>query len=68
MGDAEWYSNVDKDGLFKLVDRLPKYRWFVEHIDNIDADLYFDYGADYFFLVRDRQGAINPSVLFIILL
>lgn len=50
---AEWFSNVGDDGFFEPVNRLPKYRWFVEHIENIDADLYYDYGADYFFLVRE---------------
>ena len=52
---AEWLSNVADEGFFEPVNHLPKYRWFVEHIDNIDADLYYDYGADYFFLVREVQ-------------
>ena len=53
---AEWFSNVADDGEFEDVDSLPKYRWLVEHIDNVDADLYYDYGADYFFLVREQTG------------
>lgn len=52
---AEWFSAVADDGEFEMVEKLPKYHWFICHIDSIDADLHYDYGADYYFLVREVE-------------
>lgn len=34
---------------------MPKYNKFCCHIDNLDADMYFDYGANYYFCVKELQ-------------
>lgn len=49
MGAKVWFENIDvtfEDG------EMPKYSRFIEHIDYIDADLYYDYGANYYFCVK----------------
>ena len=50
---AEWFSNVVEEGYFEPAEELPKYHWFVCRIDSMDAELHYDYGADYYFLIRE---------------
>ena len=53
---AEWFSNVVEEGYFEPAEELPKYHWFVCRIDSMDAELHYDYGADYYFLVREVEA------------
>lgn len=50
---AEWFNNVTEAGDFEPAEELPKYHWFICHLPYIDADLYYDYGADYYFVTRN---------------
>ena len=43
---------VESDEEF-VNDTMPKYNRFICHIDYIDADLYYDYGANYYFCVKE---------------
>jgi len=53
---ADWFSGTCDEGDFEQADELPKYHWFICHIDSMDADLHYDYGADYYFLVREMKS------------
>ena len=60
---AEWFlkcqaakaerNNVTEAGDFEPADELPKYHWFICHLPYVQADLHYDYGADYYFLVKE---------------
>ena len=50
---AEWFNNVTEAGDFEPADKLPKYHWFICHLPYVQADLHYDYGADYYFLVKE---------------
>ena len=52
---TEWFRNVAVEDFFEEEMQMPKYHWFICHIDEVDADLYYDYGADYYFLVREVE-------------
>lgn len=54
---AEWFRNVAEYCLFENVAKLPLYHRFIARIEYINADLYYDYGADYYFIARE----INDS-------
>ncbi len=49
---AEWFKNVVENAIFEVAESLPRYHQFICHIDYIEADLYYDYGADYYFVAR----------------
>jgi hypothetical protein len=49
MGAKIWFENIDVE--FEKSE-MPKYKRFIKHIDYIDADLYYDYGANYYFCVK----------------
>ena len=53
---AEYFRGICDEGSFEEADELPAYHWFICHIDSMDADLHYDYGADYYFLVRDIKS------------
>lgn len=53
---AEWFRGIAEDGEFEEVNALPKYHWFVCRIDSMDAELHYDYGADYYFLIREVEA------------
>ena len=48
-----WFKEVlfEGEGHF---DDMPTYHWFVDSIDD-EWDLYYDYGADYYFAVNDNM-------------
>ena len=52
---AEWFNNVTEAGDFEPADKLPKYHWFICHLPYVQADLHYDYGADYYFLVKEVE-------------
>jgi hypothetical protein len=49
MGAKVWFENIDVN--FEE-NEIPKYKQFIKHIDYIDADLYYDYGANYYFCIK----------------
>lgn len=53
---AECFNGVAEDGEFEEIEQLPKYHWFVCRIDSMDAELHYDYGADYYFLIREVEA------------
>ena len=50
---AKWFSNTAEEGDFEPAEKLPKYHWFICHLPYVQADLHYDYGADYYFLVKE---------------
>jgi hypothetical protein len=46
-----WFEEVAEYREFEP-EIMPKYNRFICHIDKIGADLYYDYGADYYFCVE----------------
>ena len=50
---AERFNNVTEAGDFEPADKLPKYHWFICHLPYVQADLHYDYGADYYFIARN---------------
>lgn len=52
LGAQSWFEGIiDYDTEFELQD-IPKHSRFIMHMDYVDADLYCDYGAGYYFAVR----------------
>lgn len=49
----EWFGAVVCDGEGRF-DDMPMYHSFVDSIDD-DWDLYYDYGADYYFAVHNNM-------------
>ena len=49
----EWFGAVIYDGEGRF-DDMPMYHRFVDSIDD-EWDLYYDYGADYYFAVNDNM-------------
>ncbi len=49
----EWFGAVIYDGEGRF-DDMPTYSSFVDSIDD-EWDLYYDYGADYYFAVNDNM-------------
>ena len=45
-------NTIESDEDFEQ-NKMPKYNRFICHIDYIDADLYYDYGANYYFCVKE---------------
>lgn len=53
MGAKFWFEGtIDYESEFELKN-MPKYNQFITHMDYVDADLYYDYGANYYFAVRE---------------
>ena len=50
-----WFSEITEATLFEITEALPYYHRFKQHIPSIEADLYYDYGADYYFIGREVQ-------------
>ena len=53
---AERFSNTAEEGDFEPAEKLPKYHWFICHLPYVQADLHYDYGADYYFLVKEVES------------
>lgn len=61
MGAKTWFEGaVESRGEFELED-MPKYNRFVCHMDYIDSDLYYDFGANYYFAVLNDLKTENTK-------
>ena len=59
MGAQFWFEGtIDYESEFEPKD-MPKYNQFITHMDYVDADLYYDYGANYYFAVREGNNGKN---------
>ena len=63
-GAAMWFKGVVEGDYDFLINPMPRYREFVMDIPSIGAELYHDYGAGYYFLVKnDWGGTCDESVI-----
>lgn len=62
-GAAEWFRGVICNDTNFEEGKMPKYHQFIQHIDEIDADMYYDYGADYYFVVKKTENTLNEDEL-----
>lgn len=51
-GAKAWFEGVVESDADFEPGTMPKYNKFICHMDYINADLYYDYGADYYFCVK----------------
>lgn len=47
---AHYFSEIASDAETTTVQSIPKYTKFISHISSINGDLYYDYGANYYFV------------------
>ena len=52
---AEWFKGVVEDGNFEM-GKMPLRREFIMNIPELDAEMYYDYGAGYYFLVKKQNS------------
>lgn len=52
-GTKMWFEQVAEYSEFEP-HTMPKYNRFICNIETIGADLYYDYGADYYFCVEQQ--------------
>lgn len=60
-GAAAWFKGVIDNASEFEEGEMPEYHQFIDHIDEIDADMYYDYGADYYFVAKENTGNLNES-------
>jgi hypothetical protein len=58
---VEWFKGVAIEDNFEE-GNLPKYNKFITDIPELDADLYYDYGAEYYFLAKEADGSAPMSI------
>jgi len=52
-GAKLWFEDVVESNEEFELEEMPKYNKFICHMDKIDSDLYYDFGANYYFAVRN---------------
>lgn len=60
---AQWFSEVGSESEWREEERKPKYNQYVDDIPEIDAELYYDYGAGYYFAVKKTEGNDSPMTI-----
>ena len=61
-GAAEWFKGV-ADEMDFAEDDMPLYREFVMNIPELNSKLYHDYGAGYYFLVKNADPSSAPMAM-----
>lgn len=59
MGAKAWFEGVVESREEFELQEMPKYKDFVCHMDYIESDLYYDFGADYYFAVHNKLKTEN---------
>ena len=59
---AEWFKGVAGEMDF-AEDNMPKYREFVMDIPELESKLYHDYGAEYYFLVKNADPSTSSMAM-----
>ena len=52
-GAKLWFEDVVESNEEFELEEMPKYNKFICHMDKIDSDLYYDFGSNYYFAVRN---------------
>ena len=61
MGAKSWFEGVIESREEFELENMPKYSRFICHMDYVDSDLYYDYGADYYFAVLNSLKNENKK-------
>jgi hypothetical protein len=61
-GAAEWFKGV-ADEMDFAEDDMPLHREFVMNIPELNSELYHDYGAGYYFLVKNSEPSQAPMAM-----